>query len=64
MALDAPRRHRRHRRLQGGRGVPRAAEARARRRRGDDAVGGAVRRPVTFEAITRRPVITSQWRPG
>src|SRR5687767_15184442 len=20
--------------------------------------------PVTFEAITRRPVITSQWRPG
>ena len=36
---DRARRDRRHRRLQGGRGVPRAAEARPRRGGGDDAVG-------------------------
>ena len=44
MALDRARRHRRHRRLQGGRGRARAAEARPRRRRGDDALGAPVRR--------------------
>ena len=42
--VDRPRRDRRHRRLQGGRGVPRPAEARARRRRRDDPRGGEVRR--------------------
>ena len=37
MMSDRARRHRRHRRLQGGRGRARAAEARPRRRRRDDA---------------------------
>ena len=61
---DRARRHRRHRRLQGGRGRARAAEARPRGRGDHDAVGAAFVGEVTFEAITRRRVITDQYARG
>jgi len=40
----------------------RPAEARARRRRGHDAQRRRFVGPVTLEAITRHPVVTSQWK--
>jgi phosphopantothenoylcysteine decarboxylase/phosphopantothenate--cysteine ligase len=55
----------------GGIGAYKAVEvARGLQKRGHDVVAVMTRAaarfvgPVTFEAITRRPVITSQWRPG
>ena len=55
----------------GGIGAYKAVEvARGLQKRGHDVVavmtrvGDAVRRPVTFEAITRRRVITDQFEPG
>ena len=55
----------------GGIGAYKAVEVcRALQQRGHDVVAVMTRSaarfvgPVTFEAITRRPVITSQWRPG
>jgi phosphopantothenoylcysteine decarboxylase / phosphopantothenate---cysteine ligase len=55
----------------GGVGAYKAVEVcRGLQKRGHDVVAVMTRAaakfvgPVTFEAITRRPVITSQWRPG
>jgi phosphopantothenoylcysteine decarboxylase/phosphopantothenate--cysteine ligase len=55
----------------GGIGAYKAVEVcRGLQKRGHDVVAVMTRSatkfvgPVTFEAITRRPVITSQWRPG
>jgi phosphopantothenoylcysteine decarboxylase/phosphopantothenate--cysteine ligase len=55
----------------GGVGAYKAVEVcRGLQKRGHDVVAVMTRSaakfvgPVTFEAITRRPVITSQWRPG
>ena len=55
----------------GGIGAYKAVEVcRGLQKRGHDVVAVMTRAaarfvgPVTFEAITRRPVITSQWRPG
>ena len=55
----------------GGIGAYKAVEiCRGLQKRGHDVVAVMTRSatkfvgPVTFEAITRRPVITSQWRPG
>ena len=55
----------------GGIGAYKAVEVcRGLQQRGHDVVAVMTRSaarfvgPVTFEAITRRPVITSQWRPG
>jgi phosphopantothenoylcysteine decarboxylase/phosphopantothenate--cysteine ligase len=55
----------------GGIGAYKAVEVcRGLQRRGHDVVAVMTRSaarfvgPVTFEAITKRPVITSQWRPG
>src|ERR1700742_1904795 len=55
----------------GGIGASQAVEVcRGLQKRGHDVVAVMTRSatrfvgPVTFEAITRRPVITSQWRPG
>src|SRR5215471_6839261 len=57
--------------VSGGIGAYKAVElARGLQKRGHDVVAVMTRSaarfvgPVTFEAITRRPVITSQWRPG
>ncbi len=57
--------------VSGGIGAYKAVEVcRGLQRRGHDVVAVMTRSaarfvgPVTFEAITRRPVITSQWRPG
>lgn len=57
--------------ISGGIGAYKAVEVcRALQQRGHDVVAIMTRSaarfvgPVTFEAITRRPVITSQWRPG
>ena len=55
----------------GGIGAYKAVEVcRGLQKRGHDVVAVMTRSatrfvgPITFEAITRRPVITSQWRPG
>src|SRR5688572_719242 len=55
----------------GGIGAYKAVEVcRGLQKRGHDVVAVMTRSaarfvgPVTFEAITRRPVITSQWKPG
>src|SRR6187455_1737318 len=55
----------------GGVGAYKAVEVcRGLQKRGHDVVAVMTRSaarfvgPVTFEAITRRPVVTSQWRPG
>ena len=55
----------------GGIGAYKAVEVcRGLQKRGHDVVAVMTRAatrfvgPVTFEAITRRPVITSQWKPG
>src|SRR5512143_3316936 len=55
----------------GGVGAYKAVEVcRGLQKRGHDVVAVMTRSatrfvgPLTFEAITRRPVITSQWRPG
>src|SRR5262245_10031424 len=55
----------------GGIGAYKAVEVcRGLQKRGHDVIAVMTRSatrfvgPVTFEAITRRPVITSQWRPG
>jgi phosphopantothenoylcysteine decarboxylase/phosphopantothenate--cysteine ligase len=57
--------------VSGGIGAYKAVEVcRGLQQRGHDVVAVMTRSaarfvgPVTFEAITRRPVITSQWRPG
>jgi phosphopantothenoylcysteine decarboxylase/phosphopantothenate--cysteine ligase len=57
--------------ISGGIGAYKAVEVcRGLQQRGHDVVAVMTRSaarfvgPVTFEAITRRPVITSQWRPG
>src|SRR5512144_208322 len=57
--------------ITGGIGAYKAVEVcRGLQQRGHDVVAVMTRSaarfvgPVTFEAITRRPVITSQWRPG
>src|ERR671912_4842 len=57
--------------VSGGIGAYKAVEVcRGLQQRGHDVVAVMTRAatrfvgPVTFEAITRRPVITSQWRPG
>ena len=57
--------------MTGGVGAYKAVEVcRGLQKRGHDVVAVMTRAaarfvgPVTFEAITRRPVITSQWRPG
>jgi phosphopantothenoylcysteine decarboxylase/phosphopantothenate--cysteine ligase len=57
--------------VSGGIGAYKAVEVcRGLQKRGHDVVAVMTRSaarfvgPVTFEAITRRPVITSQWRPG
>jgi phosphopantothenoylcysteine decarboxylase/phosphopantothenate--cysteine ligase len=57
--------------ITGGVGAYKAVEVcRGLQKRGHDVVAVMTRAaarfvgPVTFEAITRRPVITSQWRPG
>jgi phosphopantothenoylcysteine decarboxylase/phosphopantothenate--cysteine ligase len=57
--------------ITGGVGAYKAVEVcRGLQKRGHDVVAVMTRSaarfvgPVTFEAITRRPVITSQWRPG
>jgi phosphopantothenoylcysteine decarboxylase/phosphopantothenate--cysteine ligase len=57
--------------VSGGIGAYKAVDVcRGLQRRGHDVVAVMTRSaarfvgPVTFEAITRRPVITSQWRPG
>jgi phosphopantothenoylcysteine decarboxylase / phosphopantothenate---cysteine ligase len=57
--------------ITGGIGAYKAVEVcRGLQKRGHDVVAVMTRSaakfvgPVTFEAITRRPVITSQWRPG
>src|SRR5471030_2596462 len=55
----------------GGIGAYKAVEVcRGLQKRGHDVVAVMTRAatrfvgPITFEAITRRPVITSQWKPG
>src|SRR6267378_1283125 len=55
----------------GGIGAYKAVEVcRGLQRRGHDVVAIMTKAatrfvgPITFEAITRRPVITSQWKPG
>src|ERR687898_802134 len=57
--------------VSGGIGAYKAVEVcRGLQQRGHDVVAVMTRAaarfvgPITFEAITRRPVITSQWRPG
>ena len=55
MALDRAGRVGRHRRLQGGRGRARAAEARPRGRGGDDALGAPVRRPGHLRSHHQAP---------
>ena len=57
--------------VSGGIGAYKAVEVcRGLQKRGHDVVAVMTRSaarfvgPITFEAITRRPVITSQWRPG
>ena len=65
MALIALGVMRRNRGLQGRRDRARAAEERPRRGgRDDEGLPGSSSAPLTFEAITRRQVITDQWQPG
>ena len=61
---DCCRRVRRNRRLQVGRSRARPAEAGARRRRRHDALRRRFVGELTFEAITRHRVLTSQFEPG